>query len=163
MGYWSAVRYGFMPSPKKPQEALDEKPWTWNRAGPHPPLFEACQQPNTASAMQERREKRVKLAAGAGDKEPRPTEFDLYPIIVMHGFKNTPDDPNADKQLVQWVRNHASPALAAFTFKIRNKLGPLIDDVWSWEAVDDILATVKQTRMERLAAAAQGACDCGGS
>ena len=162
MGYWSAVRYGVMPSPKKPQEALDGTPWPWARVGGHPPLFEVCQQPNTSSAMQERREKKVKLASEKGEKEPRPTEFDLYPIIVMHGFKNTPDDQTADQQLVQWVRKHASPALAAFTFKMRHKLGSLIDDVWSWEAVDDTLALLKQTRVERLAAAAQSLCQCGG-
>ena len=161
MGYWSAVRYGVMPSPKKPQVELDARPLLWDREGQHPPLFEACQQPNTASAMQERREKRVKVAAEKGDKEPRPTEFDLYPIIVRHGFRNTPDDQHADQQLIQWVRRHASPALAAFAWKLRNKLGPLIDDVWSWEAVDDTLAVVRQTRMERLSAAAQGPCACG--
>ena len=100
MGYWSAVRYGVMPSPKKPQAALDEQPLAWSRDGPHPPLFAACQQPNTASAMQERREKRGMVASEQGEKEPWPTEFDLYPIIVQNGFKNTPDDPSADKQLV---------------------------------------------------------------
>ena len=162
MGYWSAVRYGVIPSPKKPQEALDETPLKWRRPdlGPHPPLFEVCQQPNTAAAMQERREKRVKLSAEKGEREPRPSEIDLYPIIVQHGFKNTPDEHCADKQLIQWVQQHASPALATFTFKIRSKLAALIDDVWSWETVGDTLALLKQTRVERLAGAAHAPCQC---
>ena len=158
MGYWSAVRYGVIPSPKKPQEALDPKPWTWSRVGTHAPLFEVSQQPNTAAAMQQRRESKVKTAAATADKEPRPTEMDLYPIIVQHNFKNTPDDQTADKQLIQWVKIHGTPALAAFAFKMRGKLASIIDDVWSWEAVDDTLSLLRQTRSQRLLAASQEHC-----
>ena len=162
MGYWSAVRYGVIPSPKKPQEALDPEPWTWSRVGRHAPLFEVCQQPNTAAAMQQRREAKVKTAAAKAEKEPRPTEMDLYPIIVQHSFKNSADDQTADKQLIQWVKKHGSPALAAFAFKIRSKLASLIDDVWSWESVDDALVLMKQTRLQRLIGASREQCCCGG-
>ena len=54
-GYWSAVRYGFSETPRKPAASLDAQPLTWSRSGPHPPLFEASQEPNTAAALARRR------------------------------------------------------------------------------------------------------------
>ena len=159
-GYWSAVRYGAMPSPTKPQESLDPTPYTWSQAGAHVPLFEACQQPSTAVALQQRREGKVKTAASAGDREPRPAELDLYPIIVQHGFKNTPDDQTADKQLIQWVKAHGTPAMVAFVFKIRMKLPALIDDVWSWETVDSAVGAAQLSRIQIVRIAAGWPCVC---
>ena len=65
-GYWSAVRYGCMPTLKKPQADLDPTPYMWNHDGPHPPLFDVCQQPNTASALATRRERKVMAASESG-------------------------------------------------------------------------------------------------
>lgn len=103
-GYWSAVRYGYMPSENKPQVELDTDPWKWSKSGTHPPLFETSQEPTTAAALQRRRENKVMKACSAGKPEPRPTEMDLYPVIVMQGFRNTPDDMTADKRLVQYLK-----------------------------------------------------------
>ena len=161
-GYWSTVRYGCMPTPKKPRAELDPTPFAWSRDGTHPPLFEVAQEPTTAVALSRRREFKVKQAAEEGNPEPRPTEMDLYPIIVQQGFRNTPDDYVADKKLVQFLKNFGTPALVQFAFKNRHKLAGLIDDVWSWETVGDALALVAQSRLERLSAAAQEPCVCGG-
>lgn len=162
LGYWSAVRYGCMPSPKKPQGHLDAQPLAWSRVGQHAPLFEVCQEPHTAPALKRRRESMVKAAAEQGVKEPRATELDLYPIIIQHDFKNTPDDQTADKQLIKWVKANGSPALVSLVFRIRTRLAALIDDVWSWEQVDDMLLLLRQSRVQRLTAAAQEPCMCGG-
>jgi hypothetical protein len=50
VGYWSAVRYGFMPTPRKPASEIDPEPLRWAAGGLHPPLFEASQEPVTARA-----------------------------------------------------------------------------------------------------------------
>ena len=162
MGYWSAVRYGFMPSPKKQQDELDPHPRSWARSGEHPPLFEACQEPLTASALSRRREKKVKDAAGGGKPEPRPTEMDLYAVIVKNGFRNTPDDSNAASRLVAFLKAHGTPALVAYAFKNRAKLPGLIDDVWSWEKVDAYLEAHAKSRLDQLYAAAAMPCMCQG-
>ena len=162
MGYWSAVRYGFMPSPKKQQDELDPHPRSWARSGEHPPLFEACQEPLTASALSRRREKKVKDAAGGGKPEPRPTEMDLYAVIVKNGFRNTPDDSNAASRLVAFLKAHGTPALVAYAFKNRAKLPGLIDDVWSWEKVDAYLEALAKSRLDQLYAAAAMPCMCQG-
>ena len=44
----------------------------------------------------------------------------------------------------------------------RVKLSSLIDDVWSWETVDDFLALHAQSRLDTLKAAAGTACVCHG-
>jgi hypothetical protein len=166
-GYHSAVRYGAMPSLKKLRADLDPKPLAWARpdgpnGGKHPDLYDASQEPTTAAALKRRRENKVKDACEQGKPEPRPSEMDLYPIIVQQGFKNTPDDMMAHQKLIQHLKACGSPALTAFAFKNRRSIPGLIDDVWSWETVDDVLAHNAKTRMERLAEAAREPCKCGG-
>ena len=161
-GYWSAVRYGFIPSPRKPQEDLDPHPQTWASSGQHLPLFEASQEPVNAAAMARRREKKVKDAAAAGKSEPRPTEMDLYAAIVKNNFRNTPDDNNAASRLIAHLKAYGTPGLVAFAFKNRAKLPALIDDVWSWEKVEDFLEHNGKSRLDQLYAAAAATCTCGG-
>ena len=55
-GYWSAVRYCFMPSAKKTLAMLDQQYLTWASKGDHMPLLEACQEPTTAAALRKKRE-----------------------------------------------------------------------------------------------------------
>ncbi len=85
-GYWSAVRYGYAQTPKKPEATLDKNALRWQREGDHPSLFEASKPGVTAPALR-------KKASGEGKPEPRATELDLYSIIVQQGFRNTADDP----------------------------------------------------------------------
>jgi hypothetical protein len=162
-GYWSAVRYGAMPSPKKPKaEDLDPKPLAWSRSGQHKPLFEASQEPKTAAALKRKREASVKEAAAKGTAEPRATEMDLYPVIVEQGFRNTADDQFAAERLVKHLKENSTMGLYKLAFKMRHKLSALIDDVWSWEEVDDTLMFAAQSRLQLLAQVAQKPCPCGG-
>lgn len=161
-GYWSAVRYGFMPTPKKPDETLDQDALAWCRNGEHPELFEASQQPTTAAALKGKREYAVKAASGAGKEEPRASELDLYPIIVRNGFRNTADAPWADKQLIQYLKTCGTPALVKLAWRIRQKLPAIIDDVWSWETVGNTLSWLGQSRLDCFVAASRGACVCQG-
>ena len=65
-GYWSAVRYCFIPTVRKPQSELDSECVTWARIGEHPPLFQESQEPFDSSALRRRREHIVKAASGEG-------------------------------------------------------------------------------------------------
>lgn len=168
VGYHSTIRYCVVPSYlKKARADLDPDPLPWARPdgpylGKHPDLFDASQEPSTAAALKRRRENKVKDACEAGKPEPRPTELDLYPIIVQHGFRNTPDDMMAHQKLIKHLKACASPALFSFAFKNRRTLQGLIDDVWSWESVDDTLALHAKTRVERLVEVSREPCKCGG-
>ena len=161
-GYWSAVRYGFMPTPKKPRTALDEAPLVWSLHGPHPSLFEASQQPVTATAMRRRREQKVMSASEAAEVEPRATELDLYAIIVQHKFRNTDENPWAHKQLIEHLRSHASTKVYELAWKMRHKPKGLIDDVWMWETIADDVKFLSQTRWEALITSSRGPCCCAG-
>ena len=161
-GYHSAVRYLVIPSAKKPWTSLDPSPECWAADGNHPPLFDAAQEPSTVQALRARREHKVKVASEEGKAEPRATELDLYTLIVENGFRNTADDNNADSRLIAHVRQYASPQLFKLAWGMRHKLNSLINDVWSWEEVDDTLARVSGTRVERLVAASELPCLCGG-
>ena len=77
-GYWSAVRYGYMPfPPRKHHKDLDPKPFVWSRDGLHPSLFDVSQEPTTAAALSRRREHKVLAAQDEGKPEPRPSEMEL--------------------------------------------------------------------------------------
>ena len=158
-GYWSAVRYGYIPTPKKPQSELDSQYVTWGRLAPHKPLFETSQEPVTASATKRKRELAVKKASEEGRPAPRARENDLYAVIVAQGIKNTPDDTWADKRLISYLKQN-DPQLWQLAFRMRARLSSLIDDVWSWETVDDELALLGQSRLERVQAASSSACIC---
>jgi hypothetical protein len=161
-GMWSAIRYGSIPSPTKPQNALDPDPLVWSRREPLPSLFDLAQEPVTAGALKRKREQKVKAAAAAGKQEPKATEMDLYAIIVQQGIRNTRDHCSADDDLIKHLKEYGSPGVMRFAFQIRSRLSALIDDVWSWETVDDRVAISTQTRPQLLRSAAAGACECDG-
>ena len=160
--YFSAVRYGALPSPEKTVAELDPEPRLWASVGRHKPLMEACEEPVTAAAIQKRRENQVKKALEVGKDEPRATEMDLYAAIVSGGYRNTPDDRLAWKRLIAHLKDTA-PALYSYAFKIRHKLKGLIDDVWAFETVEDSIRAGSMTRLARLQEAAAQQCGCGGA
>ena len=161
-GYWSCVRYGYLPSPKKPEASLDKAYAMWQREGQHPPLAELSQEPNTAAALRARREASVRCLAAKGKAMPRATEMDIYGLIVEQGFRNTHDDRSAHMRLALYCKQHCSPEIYRFAFQNRHKLPGLIDDVWAWETLEEDIATSSLSRVQRLRAAAQKPCACGG-
>ena len=161
-GYWSAVRYGFKPSPKKPEAALDKDPLSWSSSGSHPPLHECCYEPMTAAAIKRNREFIEKKAAEQGKKDPRATDLDLYSLVVEKGFRNIGDHANAHKQLIVYVREHCSKAMWEHCWKQRERLPRMIDDVWLWEEMKETLDLERSSRIDILTAAGKAPCTCAG-
>lgn len=161
-GYWSTVRYGCCPSETKPLEALDPHPLPWSADGQHPPLQECCHPPLTAAALHGRRVAVEQRAAEEGTQAPKITELDVWPIVVRQGFRNTQDDPTAHLQLIAYVKKHCSTAMQAFLFKHRHRLSTLIEDIWQWECVEDVLTVARRSRLGSLRVAAAAPCECQG-
>ena len=159
--YRSAVRYCFIPSPRKPQAALDSAYLLWPR-NTHPPLMDVIQEPITAKALQARREKLVLAAAEDARQEPRPHEIDVWPLIVRFNIRNTDDNREAHLQLIEKAKEVCSPTFFQFLFRIRHRLPKLIDDVWQWEEVTDRARHSGQSRMEALQTSMSVPCTCGG-
>ena len=161
--WWSAVRYCYIPSPpKKPDSALDKQYLPWSVSGTHIDLFEEAQEPATAKALQKRRESKVLQAAASGSKEPRPSEIDVWPLIVMHNIRNTDDNREAHVQLMKKAKEVCSPAMQAYLFRIRRTLPTLIDDVWQWEEASDRVELSTKSRMGALFDAMETPCRCHG-
>ena len=161
-GYWSAVRYGRMPTPRKPPDALDPVPWTWAAAGAHPPLDECVHEPTTAKALGARRLRVEQAASARGKGAPRVREVDVWPVVVASGVRITGSGVHAEHRLIQYAKSHCSDTMVAFLFKNRHRLAAFIRAAWEWEEVDAALATASSSRMQLLQAALAKGCVCGG-
>ena len=160
-GYHSAVGYGVLPSRKKPQAALDPQPLAWAATGNHPHLFDAAQEPTTSAALQRRMERRSK-AAGEVGKKARYSELDVWPLVVRNGIRDCDEGEAGYLRLIKVAKETCPHACVDFLFKLRKKLPSLIDDVWSWENVDDLLMASSFTRTDALHGAMRQPCVCGG-
>ena len=160
------MRYcGLASPPKKPAAALGPVPVLWAPPGgaPHPAILDSVHEPVTAAAMTARRLRADNAAAEEGKEPGRLTDGDVWALVVRAGVRNTPDDRTADQQLALFAKKHAGQAMVEYLFKRRNTLNSLIDDIWTWEEIDDsALQQCRATRLEAMAAAAGGDCVCGG-
>ena len=160
-GYWSAVRYVHMPSPKKPRASLDGRPVLWCADGEHPPLHECCHEPLTAAALQKRAEDKCMAAAERGEPE-RVTELDVFPIVVSNNFRPSPGCDDADLKLIQYAKANCSSAMQNLLFRLdrRDQLKSLINSIWKWETVGQTLAEAQMPRLAFLDAASKSDCVC---
>jgi len=104
----------------------------------------------------------MQRAGEGGTEEPRPTEVDVWPLVVRHNTRNTADNQEAHLRLIQVARECCSPAMFAFLFRIRRRLPALIDDVWLWEEIDDHVVLSNESREDALLAGMTRPCRCGG-
>ena len=160
-GYWSAIAYVSVPSPKKPAAALDLDPELWAAVGEHPPLETCRHEPLTAVALRARAERKYLHAAEEGKKE-KVSELDVWPLVVENRFKDGPDDHTGHLQLIAYAKDHCSPSMQAFLFKRRHTLPALIESIWQWENVGVVLEDATRSRLDTLRAAAGGVCLCSG-
>ena len=91
------------------------------------------------------------------------SDYDLWPIVVESGIKNTTEDRQAYLRFMHYVKERCSPATCAFVFKNRVRLPALLDDIWRWESIDVAVSIAYQTLPQALDAAMTRPCVCGGS
>ena len=163
-GYHSMIRYVVVPSTKKPLECLDQNPELWRSGGrPHPPLQDCVHAPVTAAAFSARRLQVEQKAAAKAKPDPRITVGDVWGLVVRSGIRNTDDDRNAHKRLAQYAKAHCGQTMVQGLFSIRHKLPSMIDDIWEWEQIDDVVTVGSRGRVDALDAAAASPCTCGGA
>ena len=159
-GHWSCVRYCYMSSPKKPLKSLDRNPYLWPNT--HPPLEDCCYERVTAGALRARRNKIVQQATEAGEAEPRFSDLGVWALVVRAGIKNTPDDRTAHLQLAAYAKQHCGEAMVHYLWRRRSRLPQMIDDIWQWENVEQMVEVTRRSRMDGLRAAADSPCVCQG-
>ena len=159
-GYHSCVRYLVVPSPKKPLACLDHAPELWSAAGQHPLLSDCIHEPVTAAAMAKKRLKLEQVAAEKGKGDPRITDLDVWALVVRSGVRNSSDDRNAHFRLGQYAKAHCGMAMVHHLFRMRHKLPGMIDDIWQWEHINQVVTVTSRSRMQALRASALGPCVC---
>ena len=120
------------------------------------------ERPTTADSLEARRAKVVQAAEAEGKSEPKPSEIDVWPLVVKHNIRNDDDRTDAVDKLIRVARDSCSPAFVKYLFKIEAKLPSLIEQVWRWETVDDRLLMSERSREEALYHAFRSDCVCGG-
>ena len=141
--FWSAVRYGYMETPAKPD--VDDAPWVWTptwagfaRENETVDLFKMSQEPYMAEVWNKRRETADKAAGATGAK----TTFDMMDltsiIIAKHLWSKD--------GLMAYTQDYGTKAMQRF---VRGRLRRLVADIdetkeWvsarenaAFEAVDD--------------------------
>ena len=162
-GYWSAVRYGRVQTPDKPQEALDPAPFSWAAESPHPPIDQCVHEPTTASALDARRVRLEQAASGRGKAPPRVREIDVWPLVIASGVRVVANSKDAENRLIRYAKAHGSDAMNAFLFKNRHRLIAFIRDAWAWEEVDSVIEIAERPRTEVMRRACSAGCQCGGA
>jgi len=158
-GYSTVVRYGHMPSPKKPSEELDASPLLWSATGSHPPLSQASTPTVSALGVAKRREEKTRQRAQDGKAEARFRDFDLWPIVVRENF--APDESSADR-VVSYAKRCGGHAMVEFCFTNYGKLNDLVAKCWQFEKVEEHVFKASKTRISFLEEAARQTCCCDG-
>jgi len=162
VGYWSALAYLVKESEKKSKACLDPHPLPWHFNGAEENLRELSARPTTAKALEARRDKVIERAETKGKPEPRPSEIDIWPIIVKHDIRNDDDSQAGVDKLIHIAKDTCNPSMVRYLFKMRHKLAGIIDDVWHWQCIDDRLHLGQRSRADALQEAGRMACVCGG-
>ena len=162
-GYWSPIKYCTMPSPSKPLASLDSRPVLWSQKGKHPDLHVCRHEPATAAAMCAKRQRKEMAAAEEGRAEPRMSEYELWPFVVQSGLRDKPGEKTAHLKFMEYVKGNCSPGVCAFVFKNRARLPALLEDIWRWDGISQVVADAKRSAPECVAEALRASCVCGGA
>ncbi|CAK0871463.1 unnamed protein product [Prorocentrum cordatum] len=134
---WSAVRYGYMETPAKPD--VDDAPWVWQpdwagfaRENDAIDLFEMSQEPCMAGVWVKRREATDKAAGAMGAK----TTFDLVDltstIIAKHLWTKG--------SLMAYVQDRGTKAMQRFVRSRVRKLTADLEETKEWASAREIAA-----------------------
>ena len=153
--FWSAVRYGFMPSEKKP--VVDASPYQWvpvDAAALN--LSEESQRPFSADLWKRRREQAERSGqVGPTGKKRRFCKLDLTSIIMAAGL----DTPS---QVMDHVQQRGTEEMQLWTNRNQEQLPKIVADAKAWAAASDDAARERQSDWELLCSVAGTKCTHGG-
>ena len=134
--WWSAVRYGFYPTTKKPK--TDKKPLCWTCPGIPPiDLFEDSQQPYQAHAWVARREGKDREAESKGTNTFF-TKLDFTSLVLDKNLRSK-------ASVLRYFQEKGTVAMQAFVSKHQRKLHDFLDDAFEWEQACETAAAEEQT------------------
>ena len=149
--WWSAVRYGTVPTPKKP--VVDDSPETWSADGGEFDLFEESQQPYNAGAWRARREKKD-CTASVEETAPTFTKLDFTSLVLSKNLRTK-------SGVLAYVQKHGTVAMQNFVCKNQRQLDKHIEDAMSWEDAPAQAASEQETDWAVVCRTAEATCGFG--
>ena len=147
--WWSAVRYGYVPSPKKP--IVDVNPLQWVPLGcPAFSLFDDSQQPYQVEAWVHRREKSDLAVAAAGGSATF-TKLDFNTLVLAKGL-------TTKASVLAFGQSHGTAAMLSFLTRNQKKLNEFLDEAVEFHAAPAVFAGETETDWALLCKTADQAC-----
>lgn len=153
--FWSAVRYGYMPTLAKP--VVDASPLSWCRDSGFDSLdlFAESQRPWNAILWKRRREEVEKVAQqGDGAKKAKFNKLDLTALILSQEL-TTP------ASVLAYTQNHGTEAMQLFVHQRQKYLKDYVAEALEWGQATKQAEEEKQTEWSFVCATAAGACPQG--
>ena len=149
--WWSAVRYGAIPSPRKSD--VDGNPFQWVANGALLDLFDESQEPFCASAWKARREKRD-CEASKQDKAATFGKLDLTAVVLSKGLRSR-------AAVLAYAQEHGTAAMQAFVNKSQRCLDKHIEDAVEWGRAREDAGRERETDWALICRTADGLCPFG--
>ena len=121
--WWSALRYGVVPSESKPQ--VDARPYQWHFQGKEIDLFAESQQPWQSHCWKARRESKDKKAAAGATKQGKFTKLDLTALVLSEGLRTKND-------VMDYAQERGTAKMQEFVHSQQSKLRQYIEEAYEW-------------------------------
>ena len=153
--FWSAVRYGYFPTEKKP--IVDASPYTWTCSGSALNLFEESQRPYVADMWKSRREQAERIAqVGPTTKKRRFCKLDLTSIIIRGAL-------TTESQVMDYVQKYGTDEMQIWTSGHQDQLPKIIKEAKAWAGAREDAAAEQVTEWEHVCRTADMECPHGGA
>ena len=148
--FWSTVRYGHIPTLKKP--VVDSAPEKWSADGEEMDLFEEAQRPFMAAAWKRRREEVEKEEnLGSSKKKRRFNKLDLTALVLAKKL-------NTRARLLEYVQDKGTEEMMVFVSQNQRKLNDFLADAEEWGAAREQAQRDRETDWAILCRAADQPC-----
>lgn len=153
--FFSAIRYGHIPSETKPN--VDQEPYSWTADGRALDLYAESQEPFMAKAWKRRREENDKKAA-TGEKKTRATftKLDLTALVLDQGLQTK-------AAVMEYSQDNGSAAMQVFVHQNQRKLKDFLEDASEWAAAREVACSERESAWDRLCRMADTQCSRGDS
>eukprot|EP00435_Cladocopium_sp_Y103_P053431 s1435_g17.t1 len=152
--FWSAVRYGYIPTLSKP--VVDAQPISWSVDGGWQALdlFAESQRPWNAAIWKRRHEEAERTLAP--QKKQRFNKLDLTALIISQGL-------TTQAAVMEYVQDHGTEQMQLFVHQRQRHLKDFVAEAMDWGSARQQAAAERQSEWSTLCAAADKDCPHGTS
>ena len=152
--WWSAIRYGHIPTLKKPH--VDPQPLTWAESGGWGSLdlFAESQRPWAAHCWVQRREESEKEASAGRAKKRRFNKLDLTSLILAKGI-------TSKAALLEYAQEHGTEEMMVFLSNNQKHLKSFLKDAEEWGVARAQASSERETDWALVCRTAEGPCPYG--